>query len=198
MQSQLHNHIFSIYRYPKEQLHVTLQHFVKGLLDNQKCVYIADEKSRDALIKELKITFESVDEMIENKQLVLLDSEVVYSKSETLPSAEILKFAREIEIQARSKGFSKVIFSGVPHLEKGEELEKNVLKYEDMIDKFSKKSNSTILCNCNESCFKEDTLLKLIKKHKFIIIYGERYKVDKKILPDNYIEAVDFILTNKE
>lgn len=198
MQSKLNNHIFSIYRYPSEQLHVTLQQFVKGLLDNQKCVYIADEKSRNDLVKELKITFENVEEMIKNTQLVLLDSELVYTNNELLPTTEILKFAREIEAQSKKEGFSKVTFSGVPHLKSGEKLENEVLKYEEMIDDFSKKSNSVIICNCNESYFNKDSLLKLIRKHNSIIIYGERYQIDKDNLPNDYNEAIEFILTNKK
>lgn len=198
MRPKLNNHICSIYRYPSEQLHVTLQHFVKGLLDNQKCVYIADEKSRNDLVKELKNTFENVEEMIKNKQLVLLDSELVYTNNESLPTTEILKFAIEIEVQSKKEGFSKVTFSGVPHLKSGERLENEVLKYEEMIDDFSKKSDSIIICNCNESYFQQNTLLKLIKKHNYIIIYGERYKIEKNSLPDSYNEAIDFILTNKK
>jgi len=198
MKSQLHNHIFSIFRYPKEQLHVTLQYFVKGLIENQKCVYIADEKSRNNLEAELKITFDNVDEMISKKQLVLIDSELLYSKNEAQPRTEMIKFAKEIEKQAEKDGFDKVVFSGVPHLSKDEKIEDEVLKYEQMIDEFSKKSRSTIICNCNETIFQKDTLLKLINKHKFIIIYGEKYKIDKKFLPSDYIEAIEFILSDKK
>lgn len=198
MQSISNSHIFSIYRYPKEQLHLTLQYFVKGLLNNEKCVYIADSKSRNDLIEELRPTFNNIDELIQLKKILLLDSEEVYSKNESLPNKEILVFAKAIEDEAKELGFNRVIFSGVPHFEKGEKLESEVLKYEEMIDDFSKKSNSVIICNCNESYFNKDSLLKLIRKHNSIIIYGERYQIDKDNLPNDYNEAIEFILTNKK
>ena len=190
------NHILSIYRYDKEEVFVTANYFKKGLKNNIKCIYISSDKNNELLTSELRSKILDLDKYIKSGQLLLLNQKDVYVKNDTIPIEQIIKTADFFEDESKKQGFTNIIFSGEPFLTntKNQEI---VINYENHLDKYLNGKKFIVLCHYSESKYQEETLLKMIKSHSSIIIYGEHRSLANKNIPNKYDEAINFILESK-
>lgn len=69
---ELRDHVCSIYRNKEEQFKEIIPFIKTGLEQNLKCLYIADDNSKDTVISRLKDGGIDVEKYLQTKQFLLL------------------------------------------------------------------------------------------------------------------------------
>ena len=93
-------HLASIYKNKKEQFASVVPFIMCGLKNNEKCIYITDENTKEEIIK----MFNNVDAYIDSHQLEFFTSKDIYLKNGFFDPDSMIALLRDHEKEALKKG----------------------------------------------------------------------------------------------
>jgi hypothetical protein len=160
-------HINSIYRSLEEQFQVVVPLFAKGLSENDKCVYVTDSSLIDQVIPQFDKKY------FDSGQLEILDNNTVYSTNGDLDVGKIMTAWKTLEEKSKKEGFRRLRICGqLPFFSNQAISSDKIIEYETAADEYLSKNDTIAICNYQEDKYDPSILLKLIKVHHFVAIYG--------------------------
>ncbi len=178
-------HIACIYKNKTEQRSIVVPFIRTGLKNNEKCIYIVDENTKNGIIKDFKEF--NVEEYLRTNQLELLTKEEAYLKNGYFDPDKMIELLKINEKKALDNGFAGLRVTGemtwvltkLPGVER-------LIEYEAKLNYFFPESKCIALCQYNEKKFEPEILLDIIHTHPFIIIYDTLYKNPRYQPPDEF------------
>jgi hypothetical protein len=109
---KLGDHVCSIYKNEEEQFAPLAIFIKKGLDNNEKCIYIVDENSKDHVVAETEKRGIDIKKYIESGQFVILTKKETYLKEGYFDPDGMIKLLKDTEKQALDNGYSGLRVTG--------------------------------------------------------------------------------------
>ncbi len=164
------DHLSFIYRTKDEKFSFIIPFILQGLKNNEKCLYIADESTREEIIDAFR-KYVDIDSYLNSGQFVVLMSEEAYLKNGYFDPDRMIQLLREAEKEAIKEGYSGLrgtgemtwFFTELPGVEK-------LIEYEAKLNEFFPKSKCIAVCQYNENKFDTEMLIDVILTHPKVVI----------------------------
>lgn len=181
------DHSCLLYKDVWEQREAAVHFFKAGLVNNEKCFYIADETSW----KNVAVWFMSenvdLDKYLGNRQLNFLMKEEIYLRGGSFDIGRMLHFLNEAEKAAAREMFSGIritsemtwFFSGKPGVEK-------LIDYESSLNRFFPGSKAVAVCQYNEKKFPPEILVDVLHTHPIAVVAGKLCRNHYYVPPDEF------------
>jgi hypothetical protein len=170
---RLGDHLCSIYTNKEQQFSTIIPFFKDGLHNNQKCIYIADENSKNEVHLELEKGGIDIDTFLNLHQLVILTKQETYLKDGPFDPKKMVDLLGEIEQSVTHEGYSGVRISGeMTCLCENATAHERLIEYESKLNGFFPHSKVTTICQYNENKFDSEILKEVLHTHPMVIIYG--------------------------
>jgi len=184
---KLREHLCCIYKNKKEQLSIVIPFILAGLKNNEKCVYILDESTREKIVQAFKKLNIDVEGYIKSQQFEFLTKEDTYLKDGDFDPdrmVELLKQSEDMAIKDGYRGLKVLgemswVFTKLSGVEK-------LIEYETKLNYFFPQSRSTAVCQYDESKFTPEILLDVIRAHPKIILHDSICGNPHYIPPDEF------------
>ena len=183
---KLGEHLCCIYKNKKEQLSI-IPFILAGLKNNEKCIYILNDNTREEIVQAFKELNIKIEEYINSKQLEFLTKEDTYLKDGYFDPdrmIELLKQSEEVAIKDGYKGLRVTgemswVFTRLQGVEK-------LIEYEAKLNYFLSQSRTAAVCQYDESKFTPEILLGVIRTHPKIILYDSVCENPHYVPPDEF------------
>lgn len=170
-------HVCSIYKNKEEQFEQLVHFFEDGLKENQKCLYIVDENTKEEISDEFKRRGLDIQQYINSGQFVFLTKNESYVKNGDFDPDAMIALLKTSETEALAAGYSSLRLTGEMTWILGSEgYEKKAIEYENKLNTVIPTSKISAICQYNENKFNQKTLIDVIQSHPFLIIYGKKYE----------------------
>jgi len=144
-----------------------------GLENNEKCVYIVDERTKNEIIDAFKKANIDIEKYIKSKQFVFLTKRQAYLKNGYFDPDRMIKLLRQTERLALKEGYKGLratgemswSFTKLPGVER-------LIEYEAKLNNFFPKSKCIAICQYNEKKFNAEILLDVLHTHSITVIHG--------------------------
>ncbi len=185
------DHACSIYRNKEEQFRPVVNFFKDGLENNQRCVYVFNDSTRDEVISELWKGGIDTEKFLKSGQLSVIGKNDAYLRMGSFDPDEMISYLKEVEKKSMEDGYEGMRLTGEMTwaLEKPGDLEK-LIKYEIKLNNFFPNSRSAAICQYDENRFSQDVSVEALHRHPFVIIYGKLYKDNLYFSPGEKGEGV--------
>ncbi|KYK36578.1 MAG: PAS domain S-box protein [Theionarchaea archaeon] len=184
------DHLACIYRNKKEQLSAVVPFILLGLENNEKCIYIIDENTKEDVIEAFKKAADT-EEYTNSHQLEFLTRKDAYLKEGYFDPHSMITLLKQIQKRTLEKGYTGLritgemtwIFTGLPGVDK-------LIEYEARLNYFFPKSKCIALCQYNERRFTPEILLDVIHTHPQLIIYDSLYENPQYVPLDEFLARI--------
>lgn len=170
------DHLCSIYQNKEQQFGLIIPFFEKGLNNNEKCIYIADDNSTDEVVAEFEKAGVAINKFIKSGKFVLLTKRETYLKNGYFDPEKMIQLLKNTEKDALNEGYSGVRGSGEMTWQIGSTGSNKLIEYEAKLNDFIPKSKLAVICQYNENRFAPEILTGVIHTHPLIILYGKLCK----------------------
>jgi hypothetical protein len=185
----LGDHLCSIYSTKEQQFSAIASFFKEGLDNNQKCIYIADENSKEEVLLELAKRGIGVGTFIASRQLLVLGKHETYLKNGAFEPSAMIRLLRETEQAGISEGYSGVRITGeMTCLCENTVAHDRLIEYESSLNDFFPQSKVAAICQYNESKFSPETLKEVLHTHPLVIIYDKNPRENMYYSPQPHID----------
>jgi PAS domain S-box-containing protein len=187
----LGNHICLIYENSAEQMAAAVPFLKEGLARDERCLYIADDRTVEAVASALAAT--GVDVAHERKRVALWmqTKQDTYLKDGKFDPVTMIDFWRSAQTQALTDGFSGLRVAGEMTWALGSELVfDRLVEYEALLSDFLANSRSVILCQYDRSRFDSAVIHDVLHTHPIAVI-GDL------VCPNPYYEPAEFVLASE-
>ncbi len=165
-----HDHACLIYGTREEQFDVIVPYLRIGLDRRERCLYVADENTAEAIAAALSAAGVGVDAAIRNGALSILTSREVYLKDGDFDPDRMIRLLEDATAAARAAGFHALRAAGemtwaignVPGADR-------LIEYEARLERFFPLHDCMALCQYNRRRFPADVLLDVIRTHPIVI-----------------------------
>ncbi len=183
---KLGEHLCCIYKNKKEQLSI-IPFILAGLKNNEKCIYILNDNTREGIVQAFKESNIDIEEYINSKQFEFLTREDAYLKDGYFDPDRMIELLKQSEDMAIKDGYEGLrvtgemswVFTKLPGVEK-------LIEYEAKLNYFLPQSRSTAVCLYDESKFTPEILLNVIRAHPKIILHDSICENPHYIPPDEF------------
>jgi len=181
-------HLCCFYRGKKEEYSITIPFFLAGLRNNEKCIYILDDSTREEVIQEFKTHEPKIEGYLRSKQLELLSSDETYLREGYFDPEKMVELLKQNEERALGEGYRGLRASGQMSwaLRKSPGVER-LVEYESRLNRFFPGSKTSAICLYDESKFEPKILHDIILVHPKIIIKGLVCKNHRYVPPDDFM-----------
>jgi hypothetical protein len=182
------DHLCCIYRDRSEQMGIVVPYLIHGLQNNEKCLYIIDESTREDVFHAFGEAGVDLKTYSASGQFVLLTKEESYLKGGSFDPDRMIVTLKQAEADAIKEGYAGLrvtgemtwIFTQIPGVEK-------LIEYESKLNLFFPNSRSIGLCQYHEARFEPNILIDVIHTHPEVVIYGEVCENPYYIPPDEFL-----------
>ena len=203
---QLGHHICSIFNTNEQQFLPLISFFNEGLTSKQKCLYILGAQTAYDVINEFDSRGVRVRDYADSKQLVFLTKDETYLRDGYFEADKMISIIKKIENQSLSEGYTGVRGSGDMTWAIGDPLVKEkMFNYEIKLNQLLSEGKIAAFCRYDERKFPKELLIKAIRTHPYLIIYGKFYEnkyfysppeyVSNEDLPDESYETIISLIT---
>lgn len=184
----LGEHLCCIYRDKEEQLSVLAKFMVFGLENNEKCVYIVDDRTKEEVVEAFEGDGIPVHDYVDSGQFVFLTKRDAYLQDGYFDPDEMIYLLGQLEENAIAQGYKGVratgemtwFFSDLPGTER-------LMEYEFRLNEFLPDSRVIGLCQYNENRFTPGLLLDVIHTHPKVLLYDELHENPYYMPTDVYL-----------
>jgi len=171
---KLHDHVCMIYESPKEQFGVIAPFIRIGLERNEKCIYIADDRTVDEVKSALKGERIDVEGAIERGAFAIVSKGEPCLQEEDLDPDRMIELAgREVE-GAKREGYTGLRIAGeMTWALGGNPGPERLLEYESKLNLFLPEADCIAICQYNAKRFPAGTLLDMLRVHPIVIVKGK-------------------------
>jgi PAS domain S-box-containing protein len=182
------DHICLIYETRAEQMASAIPFPKEGLSRGERCLYIADDSSVEAIAQELAAAEVNVDHERERGALMMLTKQDSYLKGGKFDPHTMIDFLRSAQTQALADGFSGLRGTGEMTWALGPEIGcDRLIEYEVLLSNFLANSHCLFLCQYNRLRFDPAVIHDVLRTHP-IAILGDL------VCPNPYYEPPDLVL----
>jgi PAS domain S-box-containing protein len=190
-QFPLGTHLCSIYRNKEEQLSIVIPYILIGLENNEKCIYIVDERTTEEIVQAFREANIDIEKYISTKQFEFVTKEESYLKDGFFSPSRMIAMLNQVHVQALKEKYNGLrvagemtwVLTNLPGTE-------NLVEYESELNYFFPQSKATAVCQYNETRFTPEVLLNVIYTHPKIIIYGDVCENPHYIPPSELMEVL--------
>jgi two-component system, chemotaxis family, sensor kinase Cph1 len=174
----LGDHICSIFKTEEQQYLSAVSFLEEGLSSRQKCVYITDTHKEPDIKKAFEAHGIQINDYISSNQFAIITKDQAYLKDNYFDADKMIAFLKGAEDQALKEGFAGLRGTGEMTwaLGAGPSVLDKLFDYEIKLNKVLPKSQLAALCQYDENKFPKEFLVKVIRSHPYLIIYGKFYE----------------------
>ena len=166
-------HTASLFSSDEEQMSSAVPFLLAGIDAGEKCVYIVDNNSEDAIVDAV-MKVRDVQSSLDSGQLTFFDKDETYLRDGRFDVGRMLSSLHEFERNSLSEGYKGLAITGemtwscadVPGAE-------SLVEYEARVNSLYPESTARILCQYYEPSFDHEILLDVIRTHPKLIIDGD-------------------------
>ena len=168
------DHLCCIYRDRSEQMSIVVPYLIRGLQNNEKCLYILDESTMGDVFRAFGEAGVDLKAHVASGQCALLTKEETYLKGGSFEPDGMIATLKQAEADAIREGYAGLrvtgemtwVFARLPGVER-------LIEYEAKLNLFFPNSRSTAICQYHEDRFEPDVLIEVLHTHPAVVIYGE-------------------------
>lgn len=184
----LHDHLCLIYETRDEQFEAIVPYFRAGLARGQKCVYIADDNTCEAVVAALRSSGLDTERHLASGALVVLTKQDAYLKQGFFDPDWMIDFLKAATTAALSEGFSGLRATGEMTWVLGPEPGVDrLLEYESKLNYFFPAYKCLAICQYNRRRFDYKILREVILTHPIVISGSTVARNFFYIPPDEYL-----------
>src|ERR1700720_882744 len=163
------DHICLIYENPGEQLAAAVPFIIDGLAREERCIYIADDRSVEDVVRALAGAAVDVVQERRRGALRLLTPQDTYLRAGRFVPKAMKDFLRQAEADALADGFSGLRLAGEMTwvLEPKPGCDR-LIEYEALLNQLPTNSKSVILCQYHRSRFGAPCIHDVFRTHPLI------------------------------
>ncbi|HEX9455692.1 MAG TPA: sigma 54-interacting transcriptional regulator [Candidatus Binatia bacterium] len=198
-----HDHLCSIYNSEEEHFAIASPFIRIGLERNEKCLYIVDDDTIDAVGKALQTEGIDVERAIAAGTLVLATKEETYLKHGSFDPDWLFGYWNDATELAVDQGFAALRATGVTAwVLRGAAGLERWFEYESRLSHTLASIRCFALCQYDRRIFPPELISDVIRTHPMVIYRGtvcrNMYHVppDEFVAPDQTAREVDRLLTN--
>lgn len=184
----IHDHLCLIYETPEEQFAAVLPFIRLGLERGEKCLYVADDNTAEAVVDRLKTAGIAVERAVASGQLVIVGKQEAYLKQGYFDPDWMLDFLKRATDEAKAAGFSALRVAGemtwVLGADPGAE---RLLEYEAKLNYFFPENDGLAICQYNRRRFSPKIIKDVIATHPLIIYGGTVCRNFYYVPPDDFL-----------
>ena len=193
-QSQSADHLCCIYETEEERWASIAAFVAQGLAQNEKVIYVADNRPVENTLKYLRDEGVMVDRYHKRGQLSILSAQEVYVQQQTFNPSKVFTLLENEISRALKEGFSGLRGTGeMSWVLKRPSGSERLMEYEAKLNEFLSGSSIKTLCQYDKRRFEAGILLDVIRTHPILIIGSE-------VFDDNFyfLSPHDFLSSNVE
>ncbi|WP_435181007.1 MEDS domain-containing protein [Halorussus sp. AFM4] len=163
------DHLALLYETTAEQFGAAIPFIRQGLERGERCLYVADENSRDEVLDAMRAADFDADAARESGALTLHTSQDTYCRNGGFDPDETVEFLAE-QIEAAREEYSALriaaemtwIFGADPEIDA-------LIEYEEKVNRLLGSENSIALCQYNRDRFPADALADVVRAHPHLV-----------------------------
>jgi signal transduction histidine kinase len=194
------DHLALIYESREEQFAAAIPFMRQGLDRGERCLYIADENSREEVLDAMHEAGVDVDGALESGALTLHTKQDTYCRNGGFHPDDMIAFLRDA-IEQASEEYEALRVTGEMTWIFGDEPEvADLVEYEGKLNRLLPGENGIALCQYNRNRFPPEVLRDIIRTHPHLIYdntvsHNSHYTPPKEFFgPDQPAREVDRIL----
>lgn len=199
----VHDHLCLIYETQEEQFAVVVSFMKIGLERGEKCVYIVDDNTSEAVINEMKTSGIDVQAMVQFGKLAILSKQDAYLQQGYFDPDWMIGFLQRATDEAKAEGFSALRVTGeMTWMLGGDPGTERLLEYEAKLNYFLPQNDALVLCQYNRSRFSPEVIKGVMSTHPLVIYGGMVCRNFYYVQPDDFLNAkqpdkeIDRLLAN--
>ncbi|WGI18014.1 MEDS domain-containing protein [Methanonatronarchaeum sp. AMET-Sl] len=189
---ELGSHLCCVYSDREVSLSQISLFVVSGLERGEKCLYVADDRSKKDIVEFIDEQGVGVEGYLETGQLEFLTGKESYLKDGYFDPDEMIDMIESEESKALDEGYNGLritgemtwVLSDLPGTER-------LMEYEMKLNEFFPGSNSMGLCQYNENKFSPETLIDVIYVHPKILLENSIYDNPYYMPPDLLLDRLE-------
>ncbi|NTV23743.1 MAG: hypothetical protein HGA85_05210 [Nanoarchaeota archaeon] len=173
--AELGDHFTFIFKNEKQLFSVILPFLMKGLENNEKCIYVFHDVSKERIISKLIEQKRDINEFLKSGQLTILSSRETYLKGGFFDPDRAIAMLKEIERKALDEGYGGVRITGeASWINSGNKGTERLMEYESKLRNFFPGSRTCAICQYDERAIDPGILAESIHCHPEVIFYNKR------------------------
>jgi PAS domain S-box-containing protein len=166
----IHDHLCLIYETQREQFSIVLPFIRTGLMQGDKCVYIADDNTAAQVMEAMISEGIDVDKMQKKGALVILNKQDVYLKQGSFDPDWMIDFLKDSTDSARADGFTALRVTGeMTWTLGGDPGVEKLAEYEAKLNNFLPSNDALAICQYNYNRFSPEVIIDVIRTHPLVI-----------------------------
>ncbi|NCN07579.1 hypothetical protein GW933_02685 [Candidatus Falkowbacteria bacterium] len=172
---KLGDHLCLIYNTLSEQFSSIIPFIKIGLDRNEKCIYVADDNTTEAVIKAMKLDDSKLFlSAIKKGNLLLLTKNETYLKDGYFSPKKMVAFIKKTARTAIKNGYTGLRITGeMTWMFGGDPGSEKLIEYEYKLNDFFEEYGVCAICQYNQKRFSEELLVDVFKTHPYVI-YGKK------------------------
>lgn len=183
------DHLCLIYETKEEQFAAAIPFIRAGLLKNERCVYIADDNTIDAVLHAMQS--EDLDLFTtsqKNGQLLLITKTESYLKEGYFHPEKMIGFLKKSAEDAVTSGYLGLRATGeMTWMLAGDPGSEKLMEYEALLNTFFPKANACALCQYNRNRFSDTLLLDVFRTHPLVVYKNKLIENPLYVTPEEFI-----------
>lgn len=166
----VHDHLALIYEFRQEQFDAVIPFIKRGLEANQRCIYVVDDNTADAVFAQLSEEGVDVAAVRADDQLVVTDKERTYLQDGYFDPDEMIQFLADETDRAIADGFDALRVTGeMTWMLGGDPGTDRLMEYEAKLNEFLPAHETLAICQYNRDRFSSEIIRDVIRTHPQII-----------------------------
>ncbi|MBU1109896.1 MAG: MEDS domain-containing protein [Candidatus Riflebacteria bacterium] len=184
----VHNHLCLIYKTQEEQFAAVFPFIKAGLERGEKCVYIADDNTAEAIFTGMLAAGLDVKAALVAGKLAIVSKQETYLKEEYFDPDRMIAFLRRATDEAKAMGFSALRVTGeMTWVLGGDPGVERLMEYEAKLNYFLPENDALAVCQYNYNRFSPEVIKDVLSTHPLVIYGGGVYKNYNYIPPDEFL-----------
>ena len=173
-ETESNDHLASIYEDHEGQFAAVVPFIKDGLARGERCLYIADDNSKEEVLEALREGGVDVDAALESGALSVHTDADTYRRTGEFETDEMLDFWKETLTDARDvQGYTGVRAAAEMTWALGEDNDLDqLMRYEALLNTIYPGEDYVVLCQYNRDRFSSDVLSDVIRSHPLVVSNG--------------------------
>lgn len=164
------DHLALVYDGVDEQFATVVPFLRRGLERDERCVYVADDTSRDAVLAALRDGGIDVDDALDEDALVVLTPADVYRQAGAFDRDTTFDFWRDVLADAKADGYTGIRAAAEMTWALDDDTTADQLvEYEALLNPLYEGEDYTVLCQYDRARFPDDVLHDVISAHPLVV-----------------------------
>lgn len=164
------DHLALVYGAQDEQFESVVPFLHRGLVQDERCLYVADESSREAILAALRDHGIDVETALETGALDVVTAADIYRRDGEFDREAMLDFWRRALDDARSDGFTGIRAAAeMTWALDSETCTDELVEYEALLNPLYEDDDYTVLCQYDRTRFPDEVVHDVIKTHPLVV-----------------------------